>query len=710
LTYRVGNPLFLAFIYSFIFIVFCTHLLIKIFRPLFKLKLQIKVRFAPLYIVSGFVIVIALGVASVWVLLFADLPDAEDLSRRDQEVSTKIYDRNGVLLYKIYKDKNRTPVKLGEVPRHVIQATLAIEDAEFYNHPGFSVRGIARAMVKNIREGKLTGGSTITQQLVKNTLLTPEKTLLRKLREVIVATRVENAFSKDEILEMYLNEVSYGGTAYGIEEASQHYFGKNVTKLTLAEAALLAGLSKSPSAYSPFGANPELAVWRQREVLREMEENGFITYEQRMEAQRQKLVYASNITDIKAPHFVMYVRRLLAEQFGEEMVEKGGLEVITTLDVATQVMAEEVVRAEVEKIANLKVSNGAAIVMKPATGEILAMVGSTNYWDREKDGNVNVTIRPRSPGSSIKIVTYGYALSNGYTASTILNDSPFTVSIPGSKPYSPKNYDGRYRGRLTLRSAFAESRNVPAVRTIVEMGVGNVIDLGQNMGITTWGDRSRFGPAITLGGGEVTLLDLSQVYATVANYGKRPNKTAILQVKDYKGKVLIGNECLTCEQPEVMDPRVAFILTDSLADNRARTPAFGANSSLVIAGHGEVAVKTGTSNNLRDNLTVGYNQFYLVGVWVGNNDNSPMSRVASGVTGAAPIWNKIMSNLIANAGNHPWEVPAGLVRKVSGCPPREEWFLEENQQITRCPTEEERKKQEEQRDSRGRITQEAWRN
>ena len=713
----VGKPFFFVLTHLTIALLFIAYLvghtarivatsLLRFRLPRLKLP-KVKLRPAPKTAVFfGFLVLIAF---LFWLTVLRDLPSPRTLLTREQEVSTKIYDRNGILLYKIYKDKNRTIVSLSEVPLHVRLATLAAEDAEFYNHAGFSVRGIVRAIIKNLRKGELSGGSTITQQLVKNALLSPEKTITRKVREIILSMAVELSFTKDEILEMYLNEVSYGGTAYGIEEASQVYFGKNVGELTTAEAALLAGLPKSPTKYSPFGANPDLAIERQQEVLHLMKVNKYITPEQERAAAGETLSLAPNKTDIKAPHFVMYVRNQLVEKYGEEVVEKGGLEVVTTLDYTIQKMAEEVVRVEVAKLGKLNVGNGAALVMAPGSGEILAMVGSKDYFAQDEDGNVNVPLRPRQPGSSIKVVNYAYALSHEYTPATILDDSAVTFSVPGQPPYTPKNYDGAYRGKLPLRSALAESRNIPAVKVLASYGVTKMIEQGQKMGITTWNDPSAFGLSLTLGGGEVKLIDLAKVYATIANYGRRPEMVSIMRITNYKGKILEEYSCEAdtnaCDWEEVLDPRVAYLLIDILKDNSARAPAFGSSSYLDINGHPEVAVKTGTSNDLKDNLALGFNQKYLVAAWVGNNDSSPMSRIASGVTGASPIWNKIMSALLTKEENHDWEVPEGLV-KISVCPltgtlPCEgcggkfEWFLEEKTPKKACSPETIKKIQEE---------------
>jgi len=697
-------------------------------NKIFRIKIRIifpKISLRQFFLLSLIFTLIILPLCFLF-YIFYGLPSPSELVERNIEVATKIYDRRGELLYNIYKDKNRTVIPLEKIPLHVRLATIAVEDAEFYYHPGFSIKGIMRSIIRNFSKGELTGGSTITQQLVKNALLTPEKTLTRKIREIILAILVEIKYPKDQILEMYLNEVSYGGTAYGIQEASKTYFNKDVTKLSLAEAAVLAGLPKSPTKFSPFGPNPEATFQRQKDVLHLMQVNGFISKEQEDEALAEKIIFAPNKIDIKAPHFVMFVRQILEDTFSKEVVETGGLEVTTTLDYEIQKLTEKVVSEEIEKLKKLHVTNAAVLVLNPKTGEILAMVGSKDYFDKENDGNVNVITSLRQPGSSIKIINYAYALSNGYTLASILSDTPITYLIKGQPNYTPRNYDNTFRGNLTLRSALAESRNVPAVKVLASYGVDKMIEMGKKMGITTWEDKSRFGLSLTLGGGEIKLIDLAKAYATLANKGKRPEIKSLLTVKNYQGKELLNNSCqksrfeveenpaelaglfsklnkkalaaeavsLDCKGEQVLDPRVAFLLTDVLKDNNARAPAFGSHSQLVIANHPEVAVKTGTSNNLRDNLTIGYNQDYLVAVWVGNNDNSPMSRVASGITGASPIFNKIMSALLANEPNQEWPVPQGLVKlpictltgtlTCEGCPTRLEWFLEENKPEKAC--------------------------
>ena len=646
---------------------------LKVKKSFLKTKFKLRFRiFLP-------ILLLIFVFLSFYFFILKDLPSPKELTKREPEVSTKIYDRNGTLLYKIYKDKNRTIIPLTQIPTHVRLATLAAEDAEFYSHPGFSLKGILRAIVQDVQNHSLQGGSTITQQLVKNVLLSPERTITRKIKEVVLSVEVEANYTKDQILEMYLNEVSYGGTAYGIEEGSESYFGKDVRDLNLAEAAFLAGLPKSPTLYSPFGQNPDLAFERQREVLHLMVVNKFITKDQEEEALNERLTFVPNKTEIKAPHFVMYIRQLLVDKYGEDMVEKGGLEVTTSLDLKIEETAEKVVKDEVDKLKNLHVGNGAALVVNPQTGEILAMVGSKDYFDIGEDGNVNITTRLRQPGSSIKVVNYAYALSNGYTPASIIDDSPITYVTPGSPPYTPKNYDGQFRGKITLRSALAESRNIPAIKVLASYGIGKMIEEGKQMGITTWEDSSQYGLSLTLGGGAVKAIDLAKVYSVIANYGKRPDMLPILQIKDYKGHLLEKN---SPKNYQVLDPRVAYSLVDILKDNYARSPEFGLNSYLVIKDHPEVAVKTGTSNDLRDNWTAGFNQDYLVLTWVGNNDNSSMSRIASGITGASPIWNKIMSAILTDSPSIDWKIPDNLVK--INCLGKGEWFLKENVPTNYC--------------------------
>lgn len=573
-----------------------------------------------------------------------NLPNPSMLSRRDLAVSTQILDRNGALLYEIYADQNRTPLPLSQIPKHVKQATIAIEDRDFYSHNGFSVKGITRAATEIVFNHRMQGGSTITQQLIKSALLSPEVTIVRKIKELILAFWAERMYTKDEILEMYLNQVPYGGTSWGIESASKTYFNKDLSALTLGEIALLAGLPAAPTDYSPFGNSPEKAFDRQAEVLRRMVEDGYITKEEAAEALAEKIRFATPNVSIRAPHFVMYIKDILEKRYGARRVEQGGLRVVTSLDVTLQEKAQNIVKTNIEELANLNVGNGAALVTNPKNGEILAMVGSKNYFDSDHDGNVNVTTALRQPGSSIKVVTYALALENGFTAASILDDSPVSYTIPNNPTYTPINYDGKFHGATPLRYALANSYNIPAVKLAARLGVASIVNKGKLMGITSWNDASRFGLSITLGGGEVTMLDMAKVFGTLANKGIRQELTPILEVTDYTGKVYERKR--TDDGTRAVKEDVAWIVSNILSDNMARTNAFGPNSELVIP-EKTVSVKTGTSNDKRDNWTIGYTPSYVTTVWVGNNDNSPMNPyLSSGVTGAAPIWHDIMAEIL----------------------------------------------------------------
>ncbi len=574
------------------------------------------------------------------------LPNPQLLSRRDLEVTTKIFDRNGILLYEIYADQNRTPLALAQIPTLLQEATIAIEDRDFYTHPGFSLKGIVRASRETILNKQVQGGSTITQQLIKSALLSPEVKITRKIKEILLAFWAERIYTKNQILEMYLNQVPYGGTAWGIEAASQTYFGKPAASLNLAEAALLAGLPAAPTVYSPFGSHPEKAFERQKEVLRRMVEDHYVTQQEADTALATPVQFVHPRVAIHAPHFVMYVKDLLEQEYGERLVEQGGLRITTSLDINIQEKTEDILRTQVNGLASLRVGNGAALVTNPKTGEILAMVGSKDYFDIAHDGNVNVTTSLRQPGSSIKVVNYAAALENGFTAASIIDDSPVVYQIPGSEPYAPVNYDGKFHGPVPLRYALANSYNIPAVRVLAKIGVPTMVEKGRQMGITSWTDDSRFGLSLTLGAGEVTMLDMAKVFGTLANGGKRADLLPILEVTDYAGHVIEHNKPKIGTQ--AVTPEVAWILSNILSDNTARIAAFGPNSSLVIPDK-TVSVKTGTTNEKRDNWTIGYTPSILTAVWVGNNNNAPMDPyLTSGITGAAPIWHDIMMELLRN--------------------------------------------------------------
>ncbi len=594
--------------------------------------------------------------------IFYRLPRVTDLADHNPRLTTKILDRQGRLLYKFYRREDRTLIHLSDLPRYVLDATLAAEDKEFWHHPGVSPTGVLRAIFFDLRHPHQPpiGGSTITQQLVKNVFLGSEKTIRRKLREIVLALLVERKFSKEQILEMYLNTIPYGGTTYGIEEASQRYFGHPARQLSLAEAAFLAGLPKAPSRYSPFGAHPELAKQRQRAVLAEMLRAGFISPQDYQQALAEPLHFQSQAIKILAPHFVFYVKDILSQRYGERLVEEGGLTVTTSLDLDLQQKGEKILREELDRVAAFHVGNGAALVLQPKTGEILAMIGSKDYFDFAHDGNVNVTLQERQPGSAIKPVNYAVALSMGFTPATIISDTPISFQIPGQPAYQPHNYDHRFHGPVSLRTALGSSLNVPAVKVLASYGVPRMITMGRQLGITSWTDPQRYGLSLTLGGGEVRMIDLATVYATLANLGQRVDPNPLLIIRDARGHLIYQRPPL--KPKPVLDPGVAFLLNDILSDDQARSLAFGRHSLLEIPG-ARVAVKTGTTNDLRDNWAVGYTPYFVVATWVGNNDNSPMSHVASGITGATPIWRRLTLTLLQQYPQTGWPVPDDIVRR-----------------------------------------------
>lgn len=638
-----------------------------------------------------------LGLLITWI--FWGIPLPTSLSSRNYPVSTKIFDRNGKLIYEIYTNQRRTPIKLTELPKYVKEATISIEDKDFYRHYGFSMSGITRAIYNIVFKRKLQGGSTLTQQLVKNALLTPERTLKRKVQEAILTTFVEALYSKDTILEMYFNHVPYGSTAYGIETASNLYFNKSAKDLSLPEAALLAGLTAAPTHYSPFGAHPELAQVRQQLVLDKMVENKYLSRDEADQAKSEKISLAT-IAPPKAPHFALWVKEQLTEKYGEKIVEQGGLRVTTTLDLELQDLAQTAVASEVAKLSKQKVGNGAAIVTHPATGEILAMVGSKDYFAEDEDGKVNVILAKRQPGSSIKPLNYALALKDKkITAATALADVPTCFIVIGQPLYCPVNYDGNFHGLIQVRFTLGNSYNIPAVRTLALNGVGNLVEFARQMGITTFSDPSNYGLSLTLGGGEVRPFDMVEAFGVFANQGIKIPLISTTKVEDWKGHILEEKDIAQVEGDRVLNPDVTFLISHILLDNNARSGAFGEHSFLNVSGHPEVSVKTGTTNDRRDNWTIGYTSQAAVVTWVGNNDNTPMSGAVSGVSGASPIWNKIMKAVLDKSEQgfysesdegHAWpHQPDGVVGANIcsdtgsalgspdnlGCPTRFEYFL-----------------------------------
>ncbi|MBU0704665.1 MAG: PBP1A family penicillin-binding protein [Chloroflexi bacterium] len=640
--------------------------------------------------------------------LTVDLPSPDRLYERAAAPSTRIYDRRGRLLYEILDPHSgaHTPITLDGVPPACANATIATEDASFYDNPGVDFWAILRALWINIQGGEiLSGGSTITQQLTRNLLLSPEErveiSLERKLRESILAYRLARTYSKDEILTLYLNETYYGNLAYGLEAAARTYFAKSASDLDLAECALLAGLPQSPAGYNPL-ENPTAAQDRQSVVLGLMVKHGYVSQGEADLAVNEDLSFAAAPFPIEAPHFVMYVRGQLEREFGLEAIYTQGLQVHTTLDLDAQDTAWRIVRYRLAQLADAQparnVNNAAVVVMDPRTGELLAMVGSPDYFDPQIDGAVNGTVTLRQPGSSIKPVTYGAAFdptrpnpSTGsgrgpLTAATMMVDVRTAFVTREGDPYVPRNYDRQWHGPVLLREALASSYNLVAVKVLDYVGLEEMTRLARAMSITTFDDAGRFGLALTLGGGEVRLLELTAAYGAFANTGYRIEPVTIARVEDSSGRVLKVWEA--AEGERVLDERVAYLITDILSDNLARAPSFGEGSALRLSR--PAAAKTGTTTDWRDNWTVGYTPDLVVGVWAGNADNSPMNHV-SGVTGAAPIWHDVMEELLKGRPAREFAEPDGMTRVEvcadSGLPPVQEveirdWRLREP---ARCP-------------------------
>jgi len=603
--------------------------------------------------------VVLIGMVAGIVFVSFNIPNPKKLSSTDYPQSSEIFDRNGKLLYEIYTDKRRVPVKLSEIPENLKNATLAIEDANFYKHGGFDIKGLLRGLYRTLVERRLQGGSTLTQQLVKNALLTPERTVSRKIKEAILTVATEIMYSKDEILEMYFNQTPYGGTLWGVQAAAKGIFNKDVKYLDLAESALLAGLPASPTKYSPF-SYPEAAKKRQIMVLDRMLELKLISQDEYNKAKEEQLNFYINRTGIEAPHFVFYVKELLAEKYGIQKLTEGGLKVTTSLDLDIQKIAEATVSAEIDKLEKYKVSNGAAMITDPKTGQILAMVGSIDYFSNKIDGKYNVTTALRQPGSSIKPLNYAVGIETGkITAATVMDDSPTCFGQINQKNYCPTNYGGAYHGLQTVRMSLANSFNIAAVKVLKLNGLETFVASASAMGLNTFKNASDYGLSLTLGGGEVTMADMMVAYGVLANMGTRQDLNPILKVEDKDGKIL--EEYKYEAGTRVMSRETGFIIQQILSDDGARSLVFGRGSKLNIKGHPEVAVKTGTTNDMRDNWTIGYTQDYIVATWVGNNDNSKMGGLVSGTTGAAPIWNAIMSQLLTDKEIKQPTRPAGII-------------------------------------------------
>ncbi len=635
-------------------------------------------RFQWRYLLFGALGLFLAGVVFM-LLLIKDLPSADLLTSRQVFESTKIYDRTGeVLLYEIHGEEKRTVVPFEEIPEIVKQSTIAIEDENFYQHPAFDWKSIIRAFLINLSKGEISqGGSTITQQLAKNAFLTRARTITRKVRELFLAFKLEKKFSKDEILSLYLNQIPYGSNAYGIEAASQTFFNKRAKDLSLAQAALLAGLPKAPSYYSPHGTHLDEVMNRKNLVLEKMYKLGFINEQQKTQAQNEKLEFAPHFTGIKAPHFVLMIQDYLNQKYGEDFVRTAGLKVISTLDWNLQQAAEKAVTEGAGRNQELYEGHNAALDAEDAnTGQILALVGSKDYFgDPEPEncqvganckfeGNFSVAAQGlRQPGSAIKPFAYIAAFKKGFTPKTVVfdlptefaannPDCPLTVDLSKEEPgqegeknkecFHPRNFDPVFRGPVTLEDSLAQSINISAVKTLYLAGIDNMLKLAKDFGITTLTERSRYGLSLVLGGGEVKLTELAHAYAVFAQEGITHRQSSILKITDDE-KTL---EEYADEPNPVIDSQYARLINEILSDPEKRAPLFQNSLPLTVFPNQEVALKTGTTNDYRDAWAMGYTRSLVVGVWAGNNDNSPMHKKGTSILAAVPIWSAFMNEAL----------------------------------------------------------------
>lgn len=609
-----------------------------------------------IYMIGAGIVLLVLVPLLTYLFFIRDLSSKENIISR-KNAGVILLDRNDTPFFTFYQAKSKKSVPLSEIPKSIQDAVVSTEDKNFYKHQGFSIEGIGRAVLTNIEKEELAqGGSTISQQLVKNTLLSQDKNFLRKYQELILALEIERRFTKQDILEMYLNTVYFGEGAFGVEDASRSYFGKNAVNLTLAESALLAAILPAPSAYSPLSGDKETAFNRQRLVLNQMQKLGYITKEEKDFAEKQKITFNPQSDEIneKAPHFALMVKDELIDEYGEQRVAQSGFTVKTTLDLPFQEYAEDVVANQIARLQRNKATNGAAIAIDPKTGQILVLVGSHN-WNDETNGKINMVLRSRQPGSSFKPIVYAKALqSREITAATELEDKPIT--FPDG--YKPRNYDNKFRDKVLVRFALANSLNIPALHVMERVGIPDTIDFAEQLGITSLKSPRDYGLSLALGAAEVPLIEMAQAFGTFANGGKRVTPTTILEIKDKREKVIYTAKP---DEHTAMNDDVAYIISSILSDNSARQEVFGNSLTLTRP----AAVKTGTTNDYKDALTIGYTPGIVVGVWVGNNDNAPMDSVA-GSSGAAPIWRQIMERILRGTPIEQFRQPSGVV-KVAVC-------------------------------------------
>ncbi len=615
----------------------------------------------PLFIAFLILVVLLAIIPPITYLSFIwDLGSKESIMTK-KNAGVLLLDRHGTPFFSFYEAKDKKTISFASIAQHAKQAVVATEDRNFYKHPGLSLHGMIRAFVVDIRKESFSqGGSTITQQLVKNTLLSQDRNLLRKYQEAVLALEVDRRFSKDDILEMYLNTVYFGEGAFGIENAAETYFDTSAKDLTLAQSALLAGILPAPSRYSPISGDRETALRRQKLVLEQMEKLKAITHDERLIAEQEELQFSPQETGINvtAPHFALTVKDELIKKYGEQKIAQSGYIVQTTIDLPLQKISEQIVKDQVTRLARNNVGNGAAIAMNPKTGEILTLVGSHD-WQDEKQGKINMVLSPRQPGSSFKPIVYAKAFENRIiTPATILEDKKIT--FPDG--YTPKNYDGKYRGNIPVRFALANSLNIPAILVMERTGVAGAAEMAGRLGITTIKDPSSYGLSMVLGSVEVPLIELTGAYGVFANGGNRVTPVTILAITDKRGNTIYKYQQ---QSARIFDPAVAYLITDILSDNKARAETFG--NALTISRL--AAVKTGTTDDFRDGLTIGYTPSFVIGVWVGNNDRTPMDRIA-GSLGAAPIWRGLMEQFLKNTPVEtfavPWEVEKILVCKEKG--------------------------------------------